>query len=127
MSREIFIKVDNVCFTAELYDTITADKIWDALPLTGDGKTWGEEVYFDTNVISMLDETSTLSVKLGEIGYWPPGKAFCIFYGMTPASTPDQIRPASAVNIIGKVTSNLDSFKIIKDGCNISVIKQHSD
>ena len=56
-------------------------------------------------------KTAKEVVEIGDLGYWPTGKAFCIFFGQTPMSQPDRIVPASAVNIIGKVLGDPAKFK----------------
>ncbi len=83
--------------------------------------TWGDEIYFKIPVTSTLDETAKEVVEKGDLGYWPTGKAFCIFFGPTPASQGDEIRPASAVNIVGRVEGNADVFKGVRDGENIKL------
>jgi len=123
MERKIRINLDNIILEAELFDNITAEKIWDSLPLESFGNLWGEEVYFSTTVTSPLDETSHIIVQKGDIAYWPPSKAMCIFWGKTPVSTDTEIKAASAVNIIGKVTSDLSCLNSLKDGCDVLVTK----
>jgi hypothetical protein len=83
--------------------------------------TWGDEIYFKIPVTSALDETAREVVEKGDLGYWPTGRAFCIFFGPTPASQGDEIRPASAVNIVGKVEGDTDLFKRVRDGENIKL------
>ena len=73
--------------------------------------TWGDEIYFTVPVDAGLDDTAREEVELGDLGYWPTGKAFCIFFGQTPMSKPGKIIPASAVNIIGKVIGDATKFK----------------
>jgi hypothetical protein len=119
MERRIKIKLDEIEIYGTLNDTITSDKIWDSLPLESVGNLWGDEVYFRTDIKSALDNTSCLSVDLGDIAFWPPNNAICIFYGQTPASTPGEIKPASAVNIIGKITDDLSKLKKVNDDCEI--------
>lgn len=123
MSRKVLIKLDEIVVEAELFDTITADKIIDALPIESVGSLWGDEVYFRTDISAALDETSKTVVNLGDIGFWPPSKAICIFYGKTPNSTEDEIKPASAVNIIGKVTSSIEVLKKVKEYCEVTIEK----
>lgn len=123
MSRKINIKIDNKEIFAELNSSITADKIWDALPIEAIGNLWGEEVYFSTNINSSIDDTSKVIVEIGDLGFWPPNNAFCIFYGKTPLSTDEEIRPASAVNIIGKLISKPEELMDISDNCTIQVFK----
>ncbi len=119
--KKIRIITGKVSVVAGLSSSKTSDAIWDALPIGNTVNTWGEEIYFETPVKSNLDETAKEIVEKGELGYWPTGKAFCIFFGPTPASQGDEIRPASAVNIVGKVECDVDVFKSIQDGENIKL------
>lgn len=119
--QKIRIIVDDVSAVAELSGSKTSEAIWDALPIENTVNTWGEEIYFEIPVKSALDETAKEVVEKGDLGYWPTGKAFCIFFGPTPASEGDEIRPASAVNIVGKVAGNTDVFKSIQQGANIKL------
>ncbi len=121
--RKIKIIVDNISAVAELADSKTSEAIWDALPIENIVNTWGDEIYFEIPVKSALDETAKEVVEKGDLGYWPTGKAFCIFFGPTPASHGDEIRPASAVNIVGKVEGDVEVFKNIRDGTNIKLEK----
>lgn len=101
----------------------TVEAIFKALPIDSVAMTWGDEVYFSTPV-SVGPENTDEVVEKGDIAYWPPGRALCIFFGPTPASrTPDEIRPASPVNVIGKVLGNPRVFRKVKDGERIRVEK----
>lgn len=113
MPREIEIKVGDVVLEAELNDSKTADQVWDALPIESDYNTWGDEIYFAIPV-SAGPENGVETVGLGDLAYWPPGKAFCIFYGKTPASQGDEIRPASAVNPLGKIHGDVSALRTVK-------------
>ena len=115
MAREMKIKAGSVEMTAELNDSKTADAIWDALPITARGNTWGDEIYFGIPV-SAGEENGKEVVEMGDIAYWPPGSAFCIFFGPTPASRGNEIRPASAVNVVGKVIGDPKAFKSVRSG-----------
>ncbi len=119
--QKIRIIVDDVSAEAELSGSKTSETIWDALPIENTVNTWGEEIYFEIPVKSALDETAKEVVEKGDLGYWPTGKAFCIFFGPTPASEGDEIRPASAVNIVGKVAGDTEVFKSIQQGTNIKL------
>ncbi len=119
--KKIRIITGEISAVAELSSSKTSDAIWDALPIENTVNTWGEEIYFDIPVKSVLDETAKEVVEKGELGYWPTGNAFCIFFGPTPASQGDEIRPASAVNIVGKVEGDVDIFKSIRDGTVIKL------
>ena len=115
MARELRITAGDVEAVADLNDTRTADAIWDALPIKARANTWGDEIYFSIPV-SIGEENGTEVVDEGAIAYWPPGSAFCIFFGPTPASSGDEIRAASAVNVIGKVRGDSKVFKSVRPG-----------
>ena len=108
---KIKIKIGNLSVEAELNDTTTAKKVAKALPIKASFDTWGDEIYFTIPVTASLDASAREVVELGDLGYWPTGKAFCIFFGQTPVSKPGKIIPASAVNIIGKVNGDATQFK----------------
>ena len=81
----------------------TVEAIRQALPIEGTAKTWGEEIYF-TIPVDVGRENGQETVEVGDLGYWPAGNAFCIFYGKTPMSPNEsEIVPASAVNPIGRI------------------------
>ena len=107
----IRITVGDVALEAELNDTATAAKIGAALPVRTSFNTWGDEIYFSIPVEAELDASAQEVVEIGDLGYWPPGSAFCIFFGLTPVSEPGRIMPASAVNVIGKVVGDATLFK----------------
>jgi hypothetical protein len=111
---DITIRVGSVTMAAELNDSPTAHMIFQALPIQASFNTWGEEIYFPIPIQSELDDSARDVVELGDLGYWPPGKAFCIFYGQTPMSKPGEIRPASAVNIVGKIKGDPARLKQLK-------------
>ncbi|RKY88049.1 hypothetical protein DRQ09_03470 [candidate division KSB1 bacterium] len=121
--REIQIKIKNIIVDAQLNETKTAEAIWQKLPIKSTVKTWGEEIYFSIPVKEELENPVEV-VKLGDLGYWPPGEAFCIFFGKTPVSTNSEIKPASAVTIVGKIKGPLDLFKNIFDGEEIIIDKK---
>ena len=103
----------------ELNDTPTARKLLEKLPFDGTINTWGDEIYFGIPVDAKPEKDAREIVAVGELGYWPPGSAFCIFFGRTPASTDDRPRAASAVNIIGKVLGDATVFKAVASGTKI--------
>jgi hypothetical protein len=118
--RRVLIQAGDVQAIAELNDTRTADTIWNALPITAAGNTWGDEIYFSTSII-LGEEKAQEIVAEGDLGYWPPGKAFCIFFGPTPASNGDEIRPASPVNVFGHVVGDAKIFKKVHNGQKVLV------
>jgi len=99
----------------------TVEAIWNALPIESTAERWGEEVYFSTPVNIGL-ENAQETVEEGDVAFWPPGSSICIFFGPTPASrTPEEIRPASPVNVFGKVIGDPKVFKKVKTGDRIRV------
>jgi hypothetical protein len=121
MPKQIKITAGNVRLEAQLNDSSTAKSIVDALPIKRKGNRWGEEIYFAIPVVAELEEGARDVLEVGELGYWPTGRAFCIFFGPTPASRGDEIRAASAVNIIGKVKGDLSALPGVPDGADVLV------
>jgi len=120
MGRAIRITAGSISADAELNDSKTAGAIWDALPIEAAGQTWGDEIYFDIGVAGGPDASREV-VDLGDLGYWPPGRAFCIFFGPTPMSRGNEIRPASAVNVVGKVVGDPTVFKKVRAGARVKL------
>jgi len=108
---KIKIMIGDLSIEGELNDSPTAKKVAEALPITTSFNTWGDEIYFAIAVDAELDDTAREEVEIGDLGYWPTGSAFCIFFGQTPMSQPGKIVPASAVNVIGKVIGDATRFK----------------
>ena len=121
--RKIRISAGEISAIAILNDGPTADAIWNALPIEGQANTWGDEIYFDIPVQLGEEEGASEVVQLGDLGYWPTGHAFCIFFGLTPVSRGDEIRAASAVNIFGHIEGEATVFKKVSSGADINVEK----
>ena len=123
MPIEIRIRIQNITLRAELMDTACGKAVGEQLPLEAIPEKWGDEFYFEIPVAMPLDETATTKVHLGDIGYWPPGRAMAIFFGPTPMSTgPDPV-PASAVNLVGKVIDDVTILRKVKGASNIRLEK----
>jgi len=114
--KTIVIRAGEVEMRAELEEGPTAKLIWDALPIQGRVNRWGDEIYFSIPVRTGSEPGAREDVDVGELGYWPPGSAFCIFFGPTPASTGSKPRAASPVNILGRVVGNAAEFRKVRDG-----------
>ena len=121
MGKKIRILVSELKVEAELNEAKTAQLIWEALPIEAKAALWGEEIYFAIPVKTGLETGSREVVSAGEMGYWPTGHAFCIFFGPTPASRGEEIRAASPVNIIGKVLSDPKVFLKVKEGVKVTL------
>ena len=112
----IRITAGKVQVSAELNDTPTAEAIWDALPIKARANTWGDEIYFTIPVELEEAPDAKAVVNLGDLGYWAPGSAMCIFFGLTPVSRGNEIRPASPVNVFGMVKGDVAVFKTVRSG-----------
>ena len=123
MPKRIKITSTGIETIAELNDSATAQAIQDKLPLTGYANLWGDEIYFSIPVI-LLHESSRDTVEIGDLGYWPEGNAFCIFFGPTPISKGAEIKPASAVNIFGKIIDDTAKLKQVKSGAKLVVARE---
>jgi len=117
---QIKIEFENISIDAVLNASETANKIKKILPISNSVNTWGDEIYFSIGVNDDENDSKEV-VELGDLGYWPPGNAFCLFFGLTPASEGDKIMPASPVNVIGKILGDLEILKSIKSGDKVSI------
>ena len=118
--RKIRITAGSVSAEARLDGSKTAQAIWDALPLTAKAETWGDEIYFAIPV-HLKEEFPKDVVAMGDLGYWPPGSAFCVFFGPTPASQGEEIRPASPVNVFGRLIGDSKAFKKVRSGTAVRI------
>ena len=123
MERKIRIKAGGVSVTAELNETRTAQAIWEALPINGQANRWGDEIYFSIP-LKLEEENAQELVGMGDLGYWPPGAALCLFFGPTPMSKGEEIRPASAVNVFGRVTGDATVLKQVTSGAEVSIERE---
>jgi hypothetical protein len=119
---KLTIAAGSVQATATLNDSTTAKAIWDALPIDARGSTWGDEIYFSIPVHVPEDDARAV-VELGAIAYWPPGNAFCIFFGPTPASLGSECRAASPVNVVGAIDGDASAFKQVRSGARVTLRK----
>lgn len=119
--NKITISAGNVSLEAELNDSESAQALWGALPIEGSANRWGEEIYFEIPVSMAVAPDARAGVEVGELGYWPTGSAFCIFFGRTPASTDDKPRAASPVNILGKVAGDATRFSAVQSGEPVTI------
>ena len=119
--KRIKIRSSGIEIFANLFETPTADALWEALPIEGTAQRWGGEIYFDIPIELELEPESRATVRMGEIGYWPRGRAMCVFFGMTPISEENEIRAASPVNVFGRIEGNPERLKWVAEGEAITV------
>ena len=120
MGNRIRIAAATIEAEAELNTTRTAQEIWEVLPIISRVNLWGDEIYFSIPLGLQLEAGQEV-VSMGDLGYWPDGNAFCIFFGLTPVSQGDEIRPASPVTVFGKVIGDATIFKKVAKGTKITV------
>lgn len=110
---------------AEIIETInpkTMKAIVAALPIKGRANRWGDEIYFNIG-IGVPQENAKEIVEKGDLAYWPPGEAFCIFFGPTPASRGDEPKAASPVNVFGKILGSPEIFRKVRSGEEVIISK----
>jgi hypothetical protein len=121
--RRIRMTIGFVTLEAELFDTPTADAIWNALPFVSKAQTWGEEVYFSTPVSVKREADARDVVQAGELAFWVEGDSIAIGFGRTPISRGDEIRLAARTNIWGSVLGDVKQLKNVKAGAAIKAEK----
>ena len=120
MPRSIVITAGSVALDAELNDSATSEAIWTALPISSPGNTWGDEIYFRIPVEAEGENLNEV-VDFGDLAFWPPGNAFCIFFGPTPASRGNEIRAASGVEVVGRITGDAAQFRQVPSGATVTI------
>ena len=118
---QINISVENLSLEAEMFDTPTAHRIIEILPVESPANVWGDEVYFDIPLNIDPEPEARADVEVGDLAYWPAGPAFCIFFGPTPVSTGDQPRAYSPVNVFGRIIGDATQFKSVSSGALVKV------
>ena len=121
--RRIKIQVGDIALTATLNGTETADRIWEALPFEVKGARWGEEIYFEIPVVLAAAADARQEMVVGELGYWPKGHCFCIFFGPTPVSLGDEPRAYSDVNPFGQIEEGTERLTAFEDGATVRVTR----
>jgi hypothetical protein len=119
--NEIVIQAGSVRAEAVLNDSPTAQQVWEALPIDARANTWGDEIYFEIPVSAEQAPDARAEVEVGELGYWPVGRAFCIFFGPTPASRGNEPRAYSPVNVLGRISGDATVFRSVRGGAAVRI------
>lgn len=122
---KIMIIAGNIMIRAQLYNTPTAKAIAQILPVQGTVSTWGDEIYFNIPLEQKLEPDARQDMEVGELGYWPEGPAFCIFFGPTPVSTSGKPKAYSPVNVFGRVLEDPRPLKSVQSDELIRVDLYH--
>ena len=121
--RQIQISTGNLILAATLNELETANQLWESLPITGRVQIWGDEIYFSIPLNVEEELGSQETVQAGTVAYWPPGSALCLFWGPTPISAPGEIRPASAVNVVGILDNDPNLLAAVPSQAEIIIEK----
>ncbi len=121
MPRKVTITAGKVSLPATLNDTASALAIVQALPIEARANRWGDEIYFEIPVELEESADSRADMHVGELAYWAPGSAFCIFFGPTPVSQGSAPRAASPVNPLGVVDGDATAFKAVRNGEKVRI------
>ena len=121
MGHSIQIIAGDFTLPGELNDTGTAGRIVEVLPIEARVNRWGDEIYFRIQASHDDDDAMRTEMEAGELAFWPPGRAFCIFWGPTPASLGHEPRAASDVVPVGKLTGDLSRLSQVEAGQTIRI------
>jgi len=118
---EIDVRVDIELDDGRAPKTVQA--ILEKLPIEVKINRWGDELYTDPMPVKVKEENARSIVDLMDAAYWPQGQALCLFFGPTPISKGNEIKPYSPVNVIGKIVSKENIAKRVDDGASIIIRK----
>ena len=119
--RQLRMSIGDVVIRAGLFDTPTADALYEAAPFEARASTWGDEVYFAATVSPAREADARAVVEPGELAFWPDGDAIAIGFGRTPISRGDECRLASPCNIWGRALDDVKTLKSVRSGAAIRV------
>ena len=121
--KKIKIKFLSFSILVDLHNTENAMQIWEACPIKSIINTWGNEIYFDTKINTIIDKTAKNIISKGEIAFWVEGASIAIGFGPTPISKGNEIRLVTNANIIGVTVDNLSALSIVNSG-EIVIVEQ---
>ena len=124
MGRILVISVEDVTIRAELFDTETADALYEAAPFSSEAQSWGEEIYFRTPLLLAREPNARDIVEVGELAYWTEGSAVAIGFGPTPASIHGEIRLASPCNLWGRALDDVKALVNVNEGATVHVTRE---
>jgi hypothetical protein len=125
MPTEILITTNNVSLAGYLNDSPAGQALSAALPFEGQAHRWGDAISFPVSLALELDDTATVTVKVGDLAYRLSDRDVCIYFGLTPTSVPGEIRTDSAVMPVGWINGDPCCLGDIADGSSIRVEKKN--
>ena len=124
---KILIEFEKFSLQARLNDSPTAQELLKQLPIESQVNTWGDEIYFEIPVNMPQEPNAREILAVGELGYWPTGHSFCIFFGPTPVSTDQRPRAFSPVNILGEILGDSQGLRGIKDQDKVKLMRSEGE
>lgn len=124
--RDILIETGKIRLRARLADTLTAARIWSALPLFSTVEVWGACIHFEVPVRTGRERTARLNVTPGDICFWSEDNRVIIGFGPTPISKPNEIRLMRPCNIWATTVDDVAALGAVKGGDKITVAAAHS-
>ena len=121
MARYLTIRGEEADLKVDLGEGPTAEEIWGRLPFEASASRWGDEIYFEIPVSVGPEDEARETVEVGDVAYWPQGKALCLFFGPTPASVDEKPKAASPVTVVGRISEGLDNVERIESGETLRV------
>ena len=119
--RRLRMTIGSEVISAELFDTPTADAIYDSVPFSSSASLWGEEVYFSTPVNVPRESDARAIVEAGELAFWVEGASIAIGFGPTPISQGKEIRLAARTNIWARAVKDMRQLRAVPEGVAITV------
>lgn len=119
--KAVRIEAGGVRLYAILSDTTTAAAFWEALPIQGTAKLYGQAILVDASLGVALEPIARAHVKAGDLAFWPDGPAVGLFFGRTPASTADDPIAASPVNVFGRITGDAARLARVTEGAKVKI------
>jgi hypothetical protein len=119
--KAVRIEAGGVRLYAILSDTATAGAFYEALPLEGKAKTYGQAILVDVSLGVALEPIARAHVKAGDLAFSPDGQAVGLFFGRTPASTGDDPIAASPVNVFGRITGDAARLGRVTEGAKVKI------
>jgi hypothetical protein len=119
MAAKLKIEIGGVSLNAGLYEGASVQAFIKGLPLDVRMSRWGDEYYGNCGLDLPDDPGERDLMQVGELAFWAPGRAFCIFFGRTPASTDDRPRAASGVIPLGRIEGDVSALKTLGDSVRV--------
>lgn len=110
MAKRLIVRGEEAEIIVELDEGPVARELWERLPLETSATLRGEEVYFPVLLPTATEAPEPKAVEVGDVAYWPPEHALCLFCGDTDART-DKGDPLSPV---GRIVGGMENCGLVR-------------